>query len=185
MKAIFLDRDGVVNRYPGHGQYITRLKDFILLKGAPEAICRLTKAGYNIFVVSNQGGVSKGLYTKKTLKSMTDYMLREIKKCGGKIDKVLYCLHTSEMNCPCRKPKTGLLEKAVKGKRLDRKNSYFIGDSLIDVKAGKTFGCKTILVLTGREKIKDSSQWELQPDFVAKNLAQAVSNILSHRYERA
>lgn len=180
-----MDRDGVVNRYPGHGQYVTRLKDFILLKGAPEAICQLTKAGYKIFIVSNQGGVSKGFYTKKTLKSMTDYMLRGIKKSGGKIDKVLYCLHTSEMNCRCRKPKTGLLEKAVKGRRLDRKNSYFIGDSLLDVKAGKTFGCKTILVLSGREKLKDTSRWDVLPDFIAKTLAHAAKNIVSDKYKRA
>ncbi len=76
-------------------------------------------------------------------------------------------------------------KKAVKGRRVDRKNSYFIGDSLLDIKAGKTFGCKTILVLSGREKLKFASQWDVQPDFIARSLADAAGNILKGRYERA
>lgn len=185
MKVIFLDRDGVVNKYPGDRNYVTSLKGFKLIPGSLPAIKKLTLAGYKIFVVSNQAGVAKGLYSKKTLDQMTRFMLRSVLRAGGKIARVLYCLHTEEENCPCRKPKDGLLRKAVGKKIVDRKDSYFIGDSLRDVKAGKKFGCKTVLVLSGREKLKNSPGWDVSPDFIAKSLSDASKNILLHKYERA
>ncbi|HAJ56617.1 MAG TPA: D,D-heptose 1,7-bisphosphate phosphatase [Candidatus Omnitrophica bacterium] len=184
-KVIFLDRDGVINKYPGDRKYVTSLSGFKLLPGSVRAIRGLSQAGYRIFVISNQAGVSKGLYSRKTLKEMTDFMLKNVEKAGGKIEKALYCLHTQEMNCACRKPKTGLLKKAVKGKKVDIKNSFFIGDSLMDVKTGKAFGCKTILVLSGREKLKNSPSWDVAPDFIAKTLSTAAQNILKNKYERA
>lgn len=185
MKVIFLDRDGVINKYPGDKKYVTSLSGFKFLKGVPEAIRDLSGAGYSLYVISNQAGVSKRLYSRATLKKITDHMISGVRKKGGRINRVLYCLHTAEMNCACRKPKDGLLNKAVKGRRVDRKNSYFIGDSLLDIKAGKTFGCKTILVLSGREKLKFASQWDVQPDFIAQSLSDAAGNILKGRYERA
>jgi len=185
MKIIFLDRDGVINKYPGDRKYVTSLRGFKLLRGSLEAIRNLSKAGYTIFVISNQAGVTKGLYSKQTLKAITDFMLKKVKSSGGAIRKVYYCLHTQEANCSCRKPKDGLLKKAAKGRRVDLKDSYFIGDSLLDVKAGKTFGCKTILVLSGREKLKNSKSWDTNPDFIAKSLSSAAQNILKNKYERA
>ena len=146
---------------------------------------KLFISGYKIFVISNQAGVTKGIYSKKILNEMTRYMLNEVKKQGGRIHKVLYCLHTKEQKCSCRKPKIGLLKKAVCGRRVDLKNSYFIGDSMMDIKAGKAFGCKTVLVLSGREKLKNASQWDAAPDFVAKSLSAAAINILRKKYERA
>ncbi|PIY83046.1 MAG: D,D-heptose 1,7-bisphosphate phosphatase [Candidatus Omnitrophica bacterium CG_4_10_14_0_2_um_filter_44_9] len=183
-KVIFLDRDGVINKYPGDKKYVTSLKGFKFLPGALNAIRSLTRAGYALYCISNQAGVSKGLYSKKTLKKITELMLSGIRENGGKI-KILYCLHTSEMNCACRKPKIGLLKKATKGKKTDLKNSFFIGDSLLDVKAGKLFGCKTVLVLSGREKLKNTPNWYVSPDFVAKSLSTAAINILKNKYERA
>lgn len=184
-RIIFLDRDGVINRYPGDGRYVTRVKDFKMLKGSLDAINKLSHAGFFLFVISNQAGVTKGLYSKKALKEMTQYMLKEIKKQGGRIHKVLYCLHTKEQNCSCRKPKTGLLKKAVCGRRVDLKNSFFIGDSLMDVKTGRNFGCKTVLVLSGREKLKNADKWDVAPDFVARTLFDAAKHIIAHKYERA
>jgi D-glycero-D-manno-heptose 1,7-bisphosphate phosphatase len=185
MKAIFLDRDGVINKYPGDRNYVTTLKDFKLLPGSLTAIKKLTDVGYKIFVISNQAGVTKGLYSKKTLECMTQLMKRRATAAGGKIQKVLYCLHTEEQNCSCRKPKDGLLRKATRGKRVDRRNSYFIGDSMRDMKAGRKFGCKTVLVLSGREKLKNSQQWDATPDFVARDLKTAAENIIGKRYDRA
>ncbi|HQP91200.1 MAG TPA: D-glycero-beta-D-manno-heptose 1,7-bisphosphate 7-phosphatase [Candidatus Omnitrophota bacterium] len=184
-KIVFLDRDGVINKYPGDRNYVTSLKNFKILKGSLEAIARLYKAGYEIFVISNQAGVAKRLYTKKTLDEMTDHLLKEVCAHGGKIKKVYYCLHTEDMKCECRKPKDGMLKKAVKGKKIDLKSIYFIGDSMRDVKAGKAFGCKTVLVLTGRESLKNIKNWDAQPDFVAKNLFFAATNILKDKYDRA
>lgn len=185
MNVVFLDRDGVINRYPGDGKYVTGLSGFMFLPGSIQAIRSLSLAGYKIFVISNQAGVSKGLYSRAALKKMTVYMLKNIEKAGGRIEEVLYCLHTQEADCACRKPKTGLLKKATRGKKIDLKKSYFIGDSLMDVKTGKTFGCKTILVLSGREKLKNSPQWDVMPDFIAKTLSAAAKNILSEKYCRA
>jgi D-glycero-D-manno-heptose 1,7-bisphosphate phosphatase len=186
VRIVFLDRDGVINRYPGDGLYITRLKDLKMIKGSLEAIKKLTKAGFLLFVISNQAGVTKGLYSKRALKDMTRYILTEVRKHGGRIHKVFYCLHTKEQKCSCRKPKIGLLKKAVSGRpRVDLKNSYFIGDSMIDVKTGKKFGCKTVLVLTGREKLKNAPQWDTTPDFVARTLFDAAKHIIAHKYERA
>ena len=185
IKVIFLDRDGVINKYPGDRQYVTSLKAFKFLPGSLWAIKTLTNTGFRIFVVSNQAGVSKGLYSKTELNKITRFMLKGVKKAGGRIEEVLYCLHTDKMNCLCRKPKIGLLKKVIGKERVDFDNSYFIGDSLIDVKTGKTFGTKTILVFTGREKLKNSSGWDVQPDFVAKTLKDAAKNIVNGKYERA
>jgi len=185
MKFIFLDRDGVINKYPGDGKYVTRLRDFRFLPGSLHAVRLLTQAGYRIFVISNQAGVTKGLYSKEILDKMTDRMLTLARQQGGRIEKVLYCLHTDAMNCTCRKPKDGLLKQATKNQQVDKSHSYFIGDSLRDVKAGKLFGCKTILVLSGREKIENAGGWDVLPDFIAKNLLDAARHIVGNKYERA
>ena len=85
MKVIFLDRDGVINKYPGDKRYVTSLRGFKILKGSLAALKKLTEADYKIFVISNQAGVAKKLYSKKTLDQMTQYMLKEVEKAGGKI----------------------------------------------------------------------------------------------------
>ena len=103
-KIIFLDRDGVINKYPGDGQYVTTLSGFKLIPGSARAIKMLCSAGFKVFVVSNQAGVTKGLYSKQALNKMTAYMLDKVRKAGGRINKVLYCVHTNQQNCSCRKP---------------------------------------------------------------------------------
>jgi D-glycero-D-manno-heptose 1,7-bisphosphate phosphatase len=184
-KIIFLDRDGVINKYPGDRLYVTSLKKFKFITGSIEAIARLSRAGYKIFVISNQAGVEKGLYSQKTLDAITQRMMRSVEVRHGVINGVYYCIHAKEMGCGCRKPKTGLLKQATSGFKVDKNNSYFIGDSLKDVEAGKRFGVKTILVFSGREKLKNVPQWDILPDFIASDLYSAASNITKHRYERA
>ena len=185
MKVIFLDRDGVINKYPGDKKYVTGPKAFRLLKRALLGIKLLHRSGYRICVVSNQAGVGKGLYAKKTLNDMTRTMTDAVKKSGGKITRVLYCTHLPDAHCSCRKPGVGMLRRAAKGVKIDFEDSYFIGDSMIDVKTGKNFGLKTILVFSGREKAKNASRWESQPDFVAKDLLEAAKNIVGRKYDRA
>lgn len=178
MKAIFLDRDGVINRDPGFGDYIKSWKEFQFLPGAIETIKKLNKNGYEIFVISNQAGVSKGLFTQKELDEITRNMLREIEAQGGKIRTVMYCTHHPDNGCNCRKPKTGLIKKATKELNIDFKNTYFIGDSRFDIGAGKNMGCKTILLLTGKEDPIEVRNWEVQPDFIKKDLKEAVKWVL-------
>lgn len=185
MKVIFLDRDGVINKYPGDESYVLSRREFRFLPGSIKALKLLTEAGFKIYVVSNQAGVSKGLYSRDELDKITELMKSTARRKGGRIEKVLYCLHTSDDNCSCRKPKAGLLEQAVRGKKIDLSNTYFIGDSIRDVLAGKCFGCKTILVLSGREKLKNAQKWETLPDFIANDLLDAARHILGGKYERA
>jgi len=181
MKVIFLDRDGVINEYPGHFKYVTCLDEFKLIRGSLEAIRKLTEADFEIFVISNQAGVAKGIYSQETLDDMTSRMLIEIEKNKGKIREVIYCIHRNEDNCDCRKPKTGLIRKALESldsEKVDLSSTYFIGDSIRDVKTGKKYGLKTILVLSGKAKIDNKNNWEENPDHIAKDLNEAVKIVL-------
>ncbi len=190
---IFLDRDGVINKYPGNFKYIESLENFVFLPRVKEAIKQLTEADYRIFVISNQAGVSKGIYSQKKLDQITKRMLEKIHSAGGKIDKVFYCIHRKEENCLCRKPKTGLIEMALKNlgiNKLTKKNGYFVGDSVRDVTAGKNAHCTTILVLSGRENLRNKRSWKPKPDYISKDLLEASKIILDEnpnhlRFSRA
>jgi D-glycero-D-manno-heptose 1,7-bisphosphate phosphatase len=105
-------------------------------------------------------------------------MLKEIEKQGGRIRSVSYCTHDFNAGCDCRKPKTGLIKKATRGMEIDFKNTYFIGDSRLDAGVGKNIGCKTILLLTGKEDPGDIKNWEHKPDFIKNNLMEAVKWLL-------
>ncbi|MCA9400426.1 MAG: HAD-IIIA family hydrolase, partial [Candidatus Omnitrophica bacterium] len=104
MKVVFLDRDGVINQFPGNGNYVTRCKNFHFLPGALDAIKELSGRGYELFVISNQAGVGKGLFTQKKLDQITHKMLRGVKQAGGKIRKVYYSTSRSDSGCEFRKP---------------------------------------------------------------------------------
>ncbi|MDD5729644.1 MAG: HAD family hydrolase [Candidatus Omnitrophica bacterium] len=184
IKVVFLDRDGVINKYPGDTKYVTSLKNFRLLPGVRSALRKLSRGGYKMFVISNQAGVSKKIYSQRTLDIITNYMVSELKKSNAVIDGVYYCIHRSEDNCPCRKPKDGLIKKALKENKIPRlalKNAFFVGDSVMDLMAAKQAGCKSILVFSGKEKPANSANWETRPDFTAENLPGAVKIILKNR----
>ena len=104
-KIIFLDRDGVINVEPGKDLYVMNWKQFKFLPGSIDAIKKLNRAGYKLFIISNQGGVSKGLFSQKDLDDITKKMLSEIEKAGGRIDGIFYCTHKKEDDFNCRKPK--------------------------------------------------------------------------------
>lgn len=173
-----MDRDGVVNRYPGDKKYVTSLKKFKFIPGAKKAISKLANSGYKIFIISNQAGVGKGTYSKRTLNKITQKMLREIEKAGGKIEQVYYCTHPKELNCSCRKPKAGMIKKAKNKYGINLKNSFFIGDTMRDIKTARVAGCRSVLVFSGKEKEENSSNWEIRPDFVFRDLFRATTFIL-------
>jgi histidinol-phosphate phosphatase family protein len=182
--VVFLDRDGVINEYPGDFNYVARLEEFKLLPHVRTPLEKLCAAGYHLFVVSTQAGVSKGLYTRKDLDAMDAAMKKEL---GGKVnfDGIFYCTHRSEENCSCRKPKTGLLERGLahltqQGLSVDKGRSFFIGDSIVDVQTGKNAGVRTILVFSGREKKENRTAWQAVPDHTADALAQAADIILNN-----
>lgn len=181
MRAIFLDRDGVINRYPGDTKYVTGWREFKFLPKAKKAITRLHKNKFKIFIISNQAGVNKGILSQKTLDFITKNMLREIEESGGKIDGVYYCIHRQDENCSCRKPKAGLINLAKRKYHIDLKGSFFIGDTIRDVKTAKAAGCKSMLVLSGKEKLSNRKNWEIEPDCVFGNLYEAAEFILKSK----
>jgi len=174
MKAVFLDRDGVINKYPGDRQYVTSLKKFKFLPNAKKAIALLNKKGYKIFVASNQAGIGGGIYSQKTLNTITAKMLADIRKEGGNINKVYYCTHRKDAGCSCRKPKPGMLKAASREFKFNLKGTYFIGDTMRDIFTARAAEAKSILVLTGKEKKANQKNWETEPDFVFKDLLAAA-----------
>ncbi len=183
-KTIFLDRDGVINKDPGGWtkySYVTNVGEFRFLPGSVAAIKRLTDAGYEIIIISNQAGINKGHYTHEALEEITSLMLKKIENAGGRIGSVNYCPHRTDENCGCRKPRTGLFKKAAGGRSINFKDTYFIGDGATDVEAGSKIGCKTILVLSGKTALEKVKEWEIKPDFVKKDLSEAVDYILKEK----
>jgi len=180
MKIVFLDRDGVINKYPGDKEYVKNVKEFSFIAGSIEGIKKLNEKKFKLFVISNQAGVAKGIYPKKNLDQINQKMLRTLKKNRAQVDAIYYCTHQQEDNCDCRKPKTGLLNKVVSDLNLKPEISFFIGDSFRDMKAAKSFGAKTVLLLSGKEKISNRNNWEFEPDYIFDNLLLAAHYICSH-----
>ena len=183
VRAIFLDRDGVINIYPGDGDYVKSWEEFHFLPGAQKALGKLADNGYRIFIISNQAGVSKGLYSQKALDLITRNMLEQLSKEKEVISGVLYCTHRQEENCSCRKPQTGMIDMAVSGMKksglkVDLAHSYFIGDTMRDIITGNKAGLKTILVFSGKEKPENKPNWDTLPDFTAEDLISAVEKII-------
>ena len=183
MKVIFLDRDGVINQYPGDADYVKSWNEFHFLPGVKSALKDLLAAGFKIFVISNQAGVSKGIYSQESLDQVTQNMLQELEGDGIHIDGVHYCIHRDEDHCSCRKPKIGLLDGVMselrdKGFFVEFKESFFIGDTIRDMETGKRAGLKTILVFSGKEKPENKKSWSIHPDFTASSLLEAAHIIL-------
>lgn len=191
-KVIFLDRDGVINVDPefiNEYMYVTKWDEFKFIPRAKRAIKKLTDSGYSIYIISNQAGIGKGYFTEKALSEITRKMRSEIMKAGGRIAGAYYCPHRKEQNCSCRKPKTGLFRKALRRGRIDFKAAYFIGDNIRDVVAGKAIGCGTILVLSGKTRKADvkrnAANWEAKPDFIKRDLYEAVDLVLRRDKKRS
>jgi len=181
LKIVFLDRDGVINKYPGDKNYVTSAKNFRFLPGVKIALKLLSDAGFMIFIVSNQAGVGKGVYSQKALDEITSKMIFGLVKDGVNISGVYYCIHKPDDHCACRKPNIGLIKKALRDfmiKDSNLRNKYFIGDSQIDIKTAKRAGLKSVLVLSGKEKLANRANWELKPDYVAKDLLAAARIVL-------
>ncbi len=180
MKIVFLDRDGVINRFPGHGSYVTKIKDFHFLPGSLQALRSLTENGYKIFIISNQAGVGRGIFSADKLKCIDAYMHRHVKRTGGKITRSFYCTHRSDEGCSCRKPEIGLIQKAwhfLKASK-ERSSSFFVGDMQKDIQTGHKAGVQTIFVRSGGEKPSHSiDTWTVKPDFIVKDLKAAVEVI--------
>ena len=180
-KIIFLDRDGVINRFPGMGAYVTSLDAFHFIPGSLRAIQILTAAGFEINIISNQGCVSRGMISETKLSQLTLCMMAQIKKSGGLVQGVFYCVHQMSDGCLCKKPNVTLLRKAIGRRKFLLKEIFFIGDSREDMQAAKNLKCQALLVLSGRTKKKDLGTFEPKPDVVKKNLLEAARWIIQKK----
>lgn len=152
-KAVFLDRDGIINKKAPEHSYIKAWPDFIILPGVPDAIRRLNNAGYLVLVVTNQRGVARNIMTLSELEELHRKMRGELERLGAIINGIYVCPHDIGQ-CHCRKPETGLFLQAEHDYAIDKNNSWMVGDSDSDVKAGKMYGVKTIKTSSLPEAIK-------------------------------
>ena len=153
-KAIFLDRDGIIN--VEIGDYIKRFEDFTLIPHLGEALSILKSKGYIFVVITNQGGLAKNLYSTEELDKMHDYLVEEMQKFDVKFEEIYYCPHHPDYNgkCLCRKPGSQMIEKAIARFNIDPSQSYFIGDKQRDVDSGAAVGVKGILVESNPDLLK-------------------------------
>lgn len=147
-KAIFLDRDGVINKQPPKGDYVKNWDEFEWLPNAKEAIKLISQSGYLAIVVSNQRGVARGLMGEEDIKEINKKMQKDFAKIGANLDAFYWCSHDYSDNCDCRKPKPGLILQAAADFNIDLANSWVIGDSDDDIAAGKAAGCNVLKIKT-------------------------------------
>ncbi|GEM_PF-125651 len=182
IRAVFLDRDGVICR----DDYVSSVEKFQLLPGAAKAISILNTLGVPIIVVTNQPVVARGQCTEQDVEKIHDGMVGQLEKQGARIDAIYFCPHHPEqrsdipdwakkyrVGCLCRKPKPGMLLKAAEDWNIDLSKSWMVGDHERDMKAAAAAGCRSILVETG-EVNKGSG---FTPDIVCKDLLHAAETI--------
>ncbi|MBI1915741.1 MAG: HAD family hydrolase [Planctomycetes bacterium] len=175
-KAVFLDRDGVINRNIVRGNVThppDRVEDFELLPGVLETAQRLVRAGFVLVVITNQPDVARGKQKREVVERMND-----IVRSALPVLDVLACYHDGSDHCPCRKPKPGMLLEAARRWDLDLERSFMVGDRWSDVLAGQAAGCRTVLIAdpySGAERCR--------PDHTAAALPAAADWILTFPIE--
>jgi D-glycero-D-manno-heptose 1,7-bisphosphate phosphatase len=191
-KAVFLDRDGVINELVYHQEQEVidspfTENQFKLLPGVAEAIKIVQQAGYLAVLVSNQPGIAKGHMTSASFEAIKTKMRQELKTEGARLDGEYYCLHHPEsqvealrLSCACRKPQPGLLLKAAQDLSLDLHNSWMIGDNLSDIQAGRSAGCCTIFLGVKKcELCRMMEQRNIQPDHISPDILEAVAIVMA------
>lgn len=174
-KAVFLDRDGVINVDVG---YTHRIEDLKFEKNAVEGLKILYGNGFKLIIITSQSGVGRGYFSEEDMNKFNKHMLDELEKKGIKVEKIYCCIHKPDDNCDCRKPKTALVEKAIKESGISRQSSFIIGDETRDIMAGENAGIKTVLVETG--KAGKDMRYKVKPDFIAKDLYAAAKLIVEN-----
>lgn len=162
-RAVFLDRDGTLIDDVG---YISDPADVRLVPGAADALQALRAAGFRLVVASNQSGLGRGLITQEQADAVHQRFVEELERSGGQIDAAYYCPHAPEERCDCRKPLPGLIVDAARELELDLERSFMVGNSQVDVAAGKAAGCRTILLAEGSadwpEAVRRIRSWSRQ-----------------------
>ncbi|HEV7137345.1 MAG TPA: D-glycero-beta-D-manno-heptose 1,7-bisphosphate 7-phosphatase [Steroidobacteraceae bacterium] len=182
-KAAFIDRDGVLNE---ERAFVHRAEDFVLITGALEALRALQAAGYLLVVVTNQSGIARGLYSEADYLALTEHMRERLEAEGISLDAIEYCPHLPDApvdryraDCDCRKPKPGMLKRAIEALDIDPRASFLVGDRLSDLEAGRAAGIgRCWLVRTGYPL---SEEAVARADAVYDDLLACVRALLSLR----
>lgn len=180
VKHVFLDRDGVINRKPPEGEYISQWKEFVLLPGVEQAIAALNASGRIVIVITNQRGVALGLYTEEDVRSLHRELQRHLSGHSAHVDAFYYCPH-DDGQCDCRKPGTGLFERAFRDfPEASRANSIVIGDSISDIQAARNLSMPSIFIRGESQNQKPGAEdAALLASATANSLADAVQRYLS------
>ena len=185
--AIFIDRDGTLNEDIG---YVSSPDQLTLYPWAAEAVRLINKAELKAIVITNQSGIARGIYTEETLNAIHQKMIEELAMQGAKLDGVYYCPHHPKIGdaryrieCDCRKPKTGMLDRAAREQDIDLSRSFVIGDKASDINLALNAGARAALVMTGygRDTQAHPDLFPCEPTFVAETLLDAVRLILDTR----
>jgi D-glycero-D-manno-heptose 1,7-bisphosphate phosphatase len=179
MKLVILDRDGVINQ--DSDNYIKSVDEFIPLPGSIEAIAKLKHAGYQVYVATNQSGISRGFYTVEVLQKMHDKLAALLKEHHTEIDGIEFCPHGPDDHCDCRKPKAGMYRAIIKKAGLtDCTEVLVVGDSLRDLQAAQSINARPHLVRTGKGERTIEKGQGLAGIPVYNDLADFVNQLLNN-----
>lgn len=170
-KAIFLDRDGVINI---DKDYVSRIEDFEFKEGIFPLLHHFQNLGYHLFIVTNQSGIGRGYYSLEDFHTLNDWMLDAFEKEKISIHEVFYCPHAPGEACTCRKPSPGMITQAASRYEIDLSHSWMIGDKESDIGAGRNAGVKETILVLGK-KGEDVSQ--SSADHKVKNLKEILAII--------
>ena len=147
-KAVFLDRDGVINIDKA---YVFKIEDFEFCEGVFEALRHFQSLGYLLILVTNQSGIGRSYYTEEDFQTLTSWMCQELLHVNIKIDAVFHCPHAPEVHCECRKPKSGMFKEAIEAFDIDAKASWMIGDKKSDIEAAQGVGIEQTIFLSSAQ----------------------------------
>lgn len=163
-KALFLDRDGVIN--VDHG-YVYQTGNFEFTPGLFELLKSAQTAGYKLIVVTNQSGIGRGYYTQADFEKLTRWMLARLLEQGITIAGVYYCPHAPETPCNCRKPKPGMFLQAITDHKIDPAASWMIGDKESDIDAALAAGVKNTVLITHNKDVPATKATHARNDLLA------------------
>lgn len=172
--AVYLDRDGTINE---DADYLSDPEGLVLIDGAAEAINRLNASGVPVIVISNQSGVGRGYFSEEAVEAVNERLESLLGAEGARVDAVYYCAHSPEEDCGCRKPRTGLADRAAREHGIDNTASYVVGDKDSDMALAVNIGARGVLVLTGKGA-EERNKLSVSPDFVADDISGAVDWIM-------
>ena len=184
-RAVFIDSDGTISEEVG---YINHPSRFRVFPFSAAAVKLLNQSGWLAIVITNQAGVARGYFSEEMIQTVHDRLQRDLESDGARLDAIYYCAHHPSvgqppyrLDCDCRKPKPGLITRAVEKFDIDPASSWMVGDRYSDIELARNAGIRSAFVLSGYGRGEweyQRSIWELQPDIVSENLLEAVKEIL-------